>query len=444
MFQQRYHYFIFFLMHVAIGSVIAFSSGFAFLWGLVPITFGLLDVIVNKNKGERAACWAAYATGMEVVIRMQEAYVTYESSKYYVIILLLAGLLIDRSFKKSSIVFLILLGLLLPSILLTDLKGEEFRKAILFNLSGPFTLIASGLYFFKRPINRIELNSIFVSFLMPIICTAIVLQFKTPDFSAIEFNAESNFETSGGFGPNQVSTIMGCAIFIILLSIILKLDITGVRTFDLMLLGVFTFRGIITFSRGGMISVVAAMACFIVFSFLLNHPVKNRFVRYLFIIVPAVIFIWSYSVGVTGGQIENRYLGKSARGKEGKDLTSGRFSIFNADYGIFLENPVLGAGVGMGKFIRERKFGYLAASHSEFSRLMAEHGSLGIAFLLLLLGIIVQKVLVLPPFGKIWIITFVVYSILTINHAAMRTALPGFIFGFAFIILIAHPVKKLA
>jgi len=443
MFKSRHQYLIFFLLHILLGAGVALSSNLALVWGLLPVTYGLFDVVVKKNRNERAACWAAYSTGTEVVLRMQEAFVTYESVKYYVIILLLAGLLMDGSFKKSSLIFVVLLGLLLPSIFITDMYGDEFRKAILFNLSGPITLIIACIYFFRRPVSTGDLNSIFVFFIMPILCTAIVLQLKTPDFSSIKFSAESNFETSGGFGPNQVSTIMGCGIFLVLLSIILKFTITGFRIVDLVLLVAFTFRGIITFSRGGILSVVIAMSCFIALSFLLNHQVKKRFVKYLFIIVPAIILIWSYSVGITGGQIENRYLGKSARGKAGTDLTSGRSSIFNADYGIFLENPAFGVGVGMAKFIRERKYGYLAASHSEFSRLMAEHGSLGILFMLLLTGIIIQQGVYLPSFGKIWLVTFVVYAFLTINHAAMRTALPGFIFGLAFILLVPTKVRKL-
>jgi hypothetical protein len=444
MFKKTHHYFVFFLIHLVIGVSVAFSSTFAFVWGIIPITLGLVDIVIHKNRGERAACWAAYATGMEVVLRMQDAVVTYESGKYYVIILLLAGLFVGGVFKKSSTVFLLLLALLIPAILLTDIQGDDFRKAILFNLSGPFTLIAAGIYFYNRLITREELNAILVYFVMPIVCTVIVLQFNTPDFSSIKFNAESNFETSGGFGPNQVSTLLGCGVFIMLIALLINLKITGFRVVDIFVLSVFAFRGIITFSRGGMFAVMIAILVFILLSFLLNHPVKYRFLRYLFIIVPATIFIWSYSVDITGGQIENRYLGKSAKGKEGLNLTSGRSDIFNADFEIFLEHPVLGAGVGMSKYLRERKYGYVAASHSELSRLLAEHGSLGVFFLLVLLAIVFRKVFLLPPSGKIWLITLIVFAFLTINHAAMRTALPGFVFGLGFILLAPTPERKLA
>ncbi|HRF35009.1 MAG TPA: O-antigen ligase family protein [Cyclobacteriaceae bacterium] len=441
--KSNLQYLIFFLLHVVLGVGIAASGSIAFLWGLIPVTYGLFDIVIHKNKHERAACWAAYSTGTEVVLRMQEAFVTYEAVKYYVIILLLTGLLVDRSFKKSSLVFMFLLLLLIPSVFLTEMQGDEFRKAVLFNLSGPVTLLVAGIYFYNRQVPRRDLNAILVYFVMPIVCMAIVLQLNTPDFSSIKFNAESNFETSGGFGPNQVSTLLGCGIFIILIALILKMDITGFRLTDLLVLGFFTFRGIITFSRGGILSVVIALIFFILFSFLINHPIKKRFIKYLIIIIPAVIFIWSYSIEITSGQIENRYFGKNAKGKEDKDLTSGRLSIISADYALFLENPVFGVGVGMGKFIRERKYGYLAASHSEFGRLLAEHGSLGVVFLVVLIGLVIRKMILLSTFNKIWFVTFIVYAFLTINHAAMRTALPGFVFGLAFIVLVSNSERKL-
>ncbi|HMR57480.1 MAG TPA: hypothetical protein PKK67_06030, partial [Cyclobacteriaceae bacterium] len=118
--KSNLQYLIFFLLHVVLGVGIAASGSIAFLWGLIPVTYGLFDIVIHKNKHERAACWAAYSTGTEVVLRMQEAFVTYEAVKYYVIILLLTGLLVDRSFKKSSLVFMFLLLLLIPSVFLTE------------------------------------------------------------------------------------------------------------------------------------------------------------------------------------------------------------------------------------------------------------------------------------------------------------------------------------
>lgn len=441
-FHKRHHYLIFFVAHLAIGAFVASSSIFAFAWGVVSVAIGLVDIVIHRNGNERAACWAAYVTGMEVVLRMQEAFITYEASKYFVILLLTIGLLVGGGLRGASLVFVLLLSLLLPAVVLSDIHGDAFRRAVLFNLSGPITLIVAGIYFYNRMITRQELNSILVYFVMPIVCTVIVLQFSTPDFSSIRFSAESNFETSGGFGPNQVSTLMGCGVFIVLLAIILQLNVTGYRIVDILLLSLFSFRGLITFSRGGMLSVVMAMACFIMLSVILDHPLKERLAKYVVIIASVAFVVWSYSWDITGGQIENRYLGKSAKGKEGADLTSGRSNLLNDDYEIFLENPLLGSGVGMSKLIREQKHGYLAASHSEFGRLLAEHGSLGILFMLVLFAVIVTKMISLPALGKMWMLTLVLYALLTINHAAMRTALPGFVFGLAFILLVPDSDRK--
>jgi len=51
-----------------------------------------------------------------------------------------------------------------------------------------------------------------------------------------------------------------------------------------------------------------------------------------------------------------------------------------------LQNPFFGIGVGKSGELRQEKIGELVVSHSEITRLIAEHGSLGIlAFIILFL-----------------------------------------------------------
>ncbi|MBN4047317.1 O-antigen ligase domain-containing protein, partial [bacterium AH-315-P13] len=63
----------------------------------------------------------------------------------------------------------------------------------------------------------------------------------------------------------------------------------------------------------------------------------------------------------------------------------------------------------------------------EISRLMAEHGSLGIlAFLILLLTPFLFR---LENNRNVYFYSFFIFWLLTINHSAMRIAFPSFIYG---------------
>ncbi len=94
---------------------------------------------------------------------------------------------------------------------------------------------------------------------------------------------------------------------------------------------------------------------------------------------------------------------------------------------MFLDNPIFGIGVGKNKEYREQTTGIEAASHNEISRMLAEHGSLGLFALLILL--ITPLVLYLNNKQNIFLFSFLIFWLLTINHAAMRLAAPAFIYA---------------
>jgi O-antigen ligase len=71
--------------------------------------------------------------------------------------------------------------------------------------------------------------------------------------------------------------------------------------------------------------------------------------------------------------------------------------------------------------------GISAASHNEISRMLAEQGMLGVFCLLILF--ITPFILYLNNRNNIFILSFYLFWILTINHAAMRLAAPAFIYA---------------
>ncbi len=74
------------------------------------------------------------------------------------------------------------------------------------------------------------------------------------------------------------------------------------------------------------------------------------------------------------------------------------------------------------------------SEHTEFSRLLAEHGIFGIIAIFIMFWLPVryygkQK----NPYSKMQFIAIISYSFLTMSHSAMRLALPGFLYGMAFL-----------
>lgn len=82
-----------------------------------------------------------------------------------------------------------------------------------------------------------------------------------------------------------------------------------------------------------------------------------------------------------------------------------------------------------GTEIRTQRRGMLEnfASHNEITRMMAEHGFLGIVALLVLF--LTPLFLYYDNRQHIFLLCFLTFWLLTINHAAMRTAAPSFIYA---------------
>jgi O-antigen ligase len=150
--------------------------------------------------------------------------------------------------------------------------------------------------------------------------------------------------------------------------------------------------------------------------------------NYIFVIIAvAMISIWAYTSLQTGGLINNRYANQDAAGRDKASKFTGREDVATSEIDMFLQNPIFGVGVAKGAEIRESKTGTFVASHDEITRMLAEHGSLGIFGLLILF--FTPLVLYLENSFNMYLLCFLAFWFLTINHAAMRTALPAFVYS---------------
>lgn len=189
-----------------------------------------------------------------------------------------------------------------------------------------------------------------------------------------------------------------------------------------------SYRGIVTFSRGGVLTGAAMIVSSLFYLYYFsNAKAKKKFILIFILIGSMGLGTWIYSSLQTRGLIEKRYANQDAKGRTKKDRLGGREAIMDADYKLFLDNPVLGVGAGIGKQLREESLGQAVAAHNEISRMLSEHGLFGIFGLLILF--IVPFMTYINNRQHLYFLSFFLFWLLTINHAAMRIAAPAFVYA---------------
>jgi hypothetical protein len=418
------------LFHVVLGAMVYAVPFISKIYGYFIFIFGIYYVIKSQNRNNEALVAAAYIVGSEVFLRMTNGNPLYEISKYGVMVFIFIGMYF-RGFSKGAAPYWFFLILLVPSIVISTFElnlGTDIRKAIAFNISGPVCLGLASLYTYRRKISLEETNNILLSMGLPIVTCMVYLTLYTPNVRDIITSTQSNYETSGGYGPNQVATILGLGMFVFFSRIILDSKSKFQILINVFLALNITYRGMITFSRGGMITgflMIVLLLIFLYFKSNFAGKVKLNYIIVLLVI--ALIATWSYTSFQTGGLIDKRYANQDAAGRAKKSQLTGREEIAADEINIFLKNPIFGVGVGKGVEVRKLDTPGAALSHDEITRMLAEHGSLGILALLILF--FTPLVLYLENKFNMFLLCFVVFWLLTINHAAMRTAAPAFVYS---------------
>ena len=423
-------YIKFVIIHLVIGLLIYFVPLVSKLYAISIIVVGYRYVILRRNANNEALFVAAYLVGAEVFLRMTEGNFFEQYAKYGVMGILLIGM-IYRGFSKNALPYWIFGLLLLPAIFLSFFTlnfDTDIRKAITFNIIGPITLMVSAIYCYQRKISFEQIKTIINMLAYPLMATLVYMYLYTPSVKDVVTNTESNFETSGGFGPNQVSTILGLGIFLFFVKIVLSSKTVLIRNINVLFFVIITFRGIVTFSRGGVITgFVMIIIVVLLLLYYTKSQAKSKVVMLVVFGLFALVGIWSYSSIQTSGLIDKRYANQDARGREKLSKLTGRERLIESEFKMFLDNPIFGIGVGKNKEYRLETTGIDAASHNEITRMLAEHGMFGLFGLIILL--ITPMVLYLNNQQNIFVFSFVVFWILTINHAAMRLAAPAFVYA---------------
>jgi len=244
---------------------------------------------------------------------MSKAYplIPWEMGKYLLFLLLTAGILMK--YRRGTVGW-ILLVLLLPSLFI-DESDQVWFKNIIFNLLGPVNVALAVVYFKNQIVSAEEFISLLRLFALPAISVLTFVVIKAPNLEHIEFTLGTNFETAGDFGSNQVSTILGLGVFLAYLFWRNRWNLSGYRWLDFGLLILFTIRGLLTFSRGGMIGGALGIIIFLLLDREMTgdrrkiKPLKSILTAIPIIIILAVTF--TYANKVSGGLLSKRYQGET-------------------------------------------------------------------------------------------------------------------------------------
>lgn len=441
------------VFHILLGMAAKLTPLVFGVYFIGVVFWGIAEVFLVRDRLHCAARYALYVMSLEITYRLGGVYLGYEAGKYGCAALFLAGLLAGSP-RSRPWPFLCYLLLLLPAITLTDVSGGvfEWRKAVLFNLSGPLLLGTAGMYFFGRRVDSGSLWEMLRLSVLPSLSLLTVL-FLGPAVGDVEMVSKSNFELSGGFGPNQVATALGLWLTMFVFAWFHGKNLTAHRYLDYTIAALVLVRGLLTFSRGGVMTAAFAIICLAGVAFFRPNRLREfsgRSVIVLLGICVAASLVFLYVNKLTDNWLLYRYKGLNSFEArtgvaEGKgDYLAHRGRIAEQELTLFFEGGLTGIGVGMAKQMRSDRFGDEFASHSEWSRLLAEHGLFGLVALLLVVVILPFRRLCVRQISvsREFFVVFFIFGVATAFHAAMRMAIPGVIIGFSFA-MIARRIAKM-
>jgi len=326
-------------------------------------------------------------------------------------------------------------GLIGKIILLLCIPGfymipyENYFDFFLNSFSGIVCLGLGAVYFGSQTYTSADLRNFIKVTVLPIIVVAIYISVRSPSLNDIDYNLGANFETSGGFGSNQVSTVLGLGACLLILAYLRKETIfSSYKVISIILIGVFLFRGLLTFSRGGILGgILAATFSYLYLNWKLKKNLYKAFLQILLFSVGCLI-IFLVTDQITGGTLSERYRGETAGTLNGSKsmnlntITSNRSKIAFAEWSIFSDHIFLGVGPGGGYDAREKYTGIRTASHTEVTRLLAEQG---------IPGLLIGLIFIFYPLLRIrnaksvkeayYLIAFFSLAVITSFHSAMRT-----------------------
>lgn len=438
------------IVHILLALVSIFTPYVLIGWFYLVLLSSLFLLLRPKVPASIYISLIVYVIAFEIIARMAGAspFIPYEMGKYLLFILLVGGIF---KYNTTALPAFWMVILLIPGLLVQKSDEVSFLD-IIFNFMGPLNAALAILFFSGKSVSKTMMLHYLRLMIYPMVSVFFFAIFRTSDIEEAEFSLSANSAASGGFGSNQVSTGLGLAAFFVFVFWINRWRLTGYRTLDTSMLLFFTIQGLLTFSRGGMMTGFLGV---VVILYYLRKATGSQIKKYNLVrigkyLIPAFLLILGSFLLVnrlTNGLLFLRYQGETAgtyAGTKEKDLniiTSGRLDIFLGDLELWADHPITGVGVAASRYMRERMTGVVA--HVELSRLFAEHGIFGLAYFLILsfYGVKAMRSSPNPAISGLLFALFAI-GLFTSFHAAMRTFVSPLMIGLSMLTVTENKPKS--
>jgi hypothetical protein len=420
--------------HLPLAAIMQRSAAATTLHALVTLG-ALVATAMLAKRSATIVGMLFYVCGSEVLWRMCRAAIFWETGKYAcVLAMVIAGMRLRP--QRRTVLPIVYVLLLLPAAAITFLDQPlgPARMQVSFHLSGPLCLGISAWFFARVKLSRNDLMAAFYRYLGPAVAIAAVAALGTMSASDISWVAESNKATSGGFGPNQVSSSLGLGAALIFLLLIEGRHKWLLRATLFTLLLFIGVQSAMTFSRSGLyLAVISSVAAGF---FLVGRGRRN--VRVLLALMAvggmAKLVLVPQLDTMTQGTLTRRFADRSATGRD---------RILMNELQIFFDHPLLGAGVGQTGTTPGDPTLRTMTAHTEYSRLLAEHGSLGLTALLLLIWMSATAIRrVKDPHDRAFTAALLAWGLFFMVANAMRIAAPGVLIGLGASLTWVAPLAK--
>lgn len=397
----------------------------------------LVGVAVWGRDLDRLVMLTAYAALCDVYWRMTGSRAPWEFSKYLLVLGSLAVLVrYARPWRRAGMP-IAFVACLLPgaaALLVAQGLNGDSREVLSSVEMGLFALGLAALAFRQVVATETEAWNLGWVLLGPVVTTLAITTWSTLTASDLEFIDESNFQVTGGFGPNQVSTMLGLGI---LLCALLALQGRGSRFLMLLAgLGLWsTWAAFLTFSRGGIYSLVVAGGAMALVG-AATRGVRTRSIATALVGVAGLWLMFASANDFSGNWLQTRY-------DTSTSATAGRSDLAEQDLAVWGDNPLL--GVGSGQSIYHHTGGNLtrASTHTEYTRVLAEHGLFGLAALGLLVTMFVSGLReARSQWNRLLLAGTGVWALTTMLHAATRLAAVPLLFALSQLRVEPDPVRS--
>ena len=406
------------ISHILLALLIRYNPVFSTIHAYLVWFFGLYLVFKDSN-ANRIIILIGYVIGSELLWRGFATNVFWEYGKIitlFYLIIILSRIGLNKNNNKIGIMYVLLL---LPSFFAI----ESFNRTDLSHaLLGPILMGISLTVFKNIIIDRSLLVKILMFSLMPIISLLVITLISTLIEGNYDYvSAYLHRIETGGIGPNQASNILGLgALFAFL---IVHLGQQREKTIFQFLGIILIIQTVLTHSRGGFWNIILSI---IIFYFFQITSTKKKF-RLIAGTLPIVLtfyyLIFPFLDNISRGSVISRF--------SNADVSS-REEILATELDAFRKNPYFGIGPGQSRKYRLENYGNYRHSHTEYTRLLAEHGMFGVATLFILISLIISIIKNKKGFYRSISLTILSWSLLFMIHSATRLAAPCFLFGFAF------------